>query len=124
MKVKNITENQLRNALNEVNKEQGSKLIFNREPEKIGNFIFFTIKSEKSGIVGSRVSHSGRKLTSASWHSHGFLFDKLLDINEEAIIKTATSTIDKNGGNWTDFNCGSMFEPVLMSSTSIQTKGA
>ena len=119
MKVKNITEKQLKRALKEVNKEQGSQLIFNREPEQKGNFIFFTIKSKKSGVVGSRVSHSGRNLISASWHSHGFLFDKLLEINEDAIIKTATSTIDKNGGNWVDFNCGSIMCPVFMSETSI-----
>lgn len=78
MKVKNCTESQIAIALNVVNIKYGYNLIFNRFPEKIGNYVHFTIRSEKSGIPGSRYAPSGQKLISASWHAHGYLFDEIL----------------------------------------------
>ena len=119
MKVKNVTTEQLTKALENVNKEQGYNLEFNRYPEKSGNFLNFTIKSKQSGVPGARVSHSGRNLISASWHAHGYLFDEILEIQPDAIIKTVGSTVDSNGGNWKDWNCGSQFSPCFMSETSI-----
>ena len=119
MKVKNITTNQLKTALNMVNIKHGYKLIFNRFPEKKGNFLHFTIKSEESGISGARTSHSGRNLISASWHAHGYLFEEILAIEPTAIIKSLDKTIDINGGNWQDSNIGSQMRPMLFSDTSI-----
>lgn len=125
MKVKNITEQELRDALTRVNLEHNYKLIFNREPEKVGNFYHFTIRSEKSGIPGARYSHSGRKLVSASWHAHGYLFDAILAIRPDAIIKSwnAEIYVNRDGlvvGNWQDWDAGSYFAPAKMSSLSIQ----
>lgn len=119
MKVKGITVNELSEALKTVNKAKGYKLIFNRFPDKTGNFLNFTIKSEKSGISGARISWSGRNMTSASWHAHGFLFDEILKINKEAIIHTGTQKITIDGGNWIDSNIGSNYQPCMYSETSI-----
>ena len=119
MRVKGISENQLNTCLNKVNKEQGYELIYNREPEKKGNFLHFTIKSKKSGISGARYSASGRKLINASWHAHGYLFDAILELNPNSIIYSGTNKITFENGNWQDWNCGSMFEPCYMSETSI-----
>ena len=119
MRAKNITESQLRQALANVNNEQGYKLIFNREPEKVGNFLHFTIRSERSKIPGSSISWSGRNSPSASWHSHGYLFDAMLAIAPEVIIKTAFSSVDAQGGNWQDFQVGSMMNPSMASEGSI-----
>ena len=49
------------------------------------------------------------------WHGHGDFFDMLIAVNENAVIKSAGRTIDKNGGNWQDWNVGSILNPVLFS---------
>ena len=119
MQVKNISIDQLEQAVSDVNIIYDYKLMFNRYPERKGNYLHFTIKSEKSGIKGARLSWSGRKLTAASWHAHGYLFDAILDIEPKALIKSLDKTIDINGGNWQDWNCGSIMQPIYMSETSI-----
>ena len=123
MKVKNISIADLQTALETVNADHGYKLEFNREPSYTGNFLNFTIKSA-SKIPGARTSASGRNLAKASWHSHGYLFDAILELAPTAIIKTAFATIDQDKfgntvGNWEDTNCGSYYAPVMMSETSI-----
>lgn len=123
MRIKNVTRKTLELALGNVNKEHGYKLIFKRSPEQIGNYLHFTIQSERSGIPGARYSWTGRKLPAASWHAHGYLFDEILNLERSAIIKTAHSQVMfKDGsiaGNWEDVEIGSMFKPVTMSQTSI-----
>jgi hypothetical protein len=120
MKVKGILIDQLTSCIENVNSKHGYKLIYNRYPERKGNYLHFTIRSEKSGIPGARTSHSGRNMVSASWHAHGYLFDEILNLNEDAIIKVGNNhTIDQNGGNWIDRNIGSLMNPVKFSQTSI-----
>lgn len=119
MKVKGITIEQLNDCLNKVNKDHGYKLIYNRHPERQGNFIVFTIRSEKSGIAGARTSHSGRNMPSASWHAHGYLFDNIWDINPQARIDTGGTKMTNRSFNWQDRNIGSMMQPCMFSSTSL-----
>lgn len=108
----------VKKALEAVNSEYGYRLEFNRADQS-GKWFNFTIQSGKSGVPGSRTSHSGRKLKSASWHAHGYLFDKILEMDPQAVIKTAGKAIDINGGNWEDWNCGSDHSPCYISKTSI-----
>lgn len=103
MKVTNISKAQLQSAINAVNKKHGYDIIFNRSPEQKGKYIHFTIRSSKSGIPGSRVSLNGRKLISASWHAHGYLFEEILKISPDANIITGSNNINKDGGNWKDW---------------------
>lgn len=119
MRVKGITIAQLNECLAKVNKDKGYRLIYNQEPYMKGKYIHFTIRSEKSGIAGSRYSHSGRRLVSASWHSHGYLFDNIYDINEDAIIYAGTLKMTSREDNWQDRNIGSLFSPMYFSETSI-----
>lgn len=114
----NATPETVKKALEQVNKEHGYKLEFNRF-EIRGNWTHFTIKSEKSGIPGSRYSWSGRKLVSASWHAHGYLFENILEIEPNCRIWSNGKKIDKTGGNWQDTNIGSLFQPCYFSDTSI-----
>ena len=104
-------------AISAVNEKYGYQLELNRDEYK-GKWFHFTIKS-KSGIPGSRTSYSGRKLAAASWHAHGYLFATILDIEPDAVIVSLGKTINAEGGNWQDWNCGSMMEPIFMSETSI-----
>lgn len=105
-------------AVDNVNKKHGYKIILNRDEIK-GKYFHFTIKSEKSGISGSRTSHSGRKLISASWHAHGYLFDEIFKIDKKAVIHSLEMKIDISQGNWQDRNIGSNFHPMYFSETSI-----
>lgn len=114
MKAKTNKEN-VRQALVNVNKAQGYKLIFNRQPEMVGNYCFFTIRSKASKIHGASISWSGRNSPSASWEAHGYFFEELLALDQDCIIKTAISTITKDGGNWQDTNIGSMVSPFYAS---------
>lgn len=119
MRIKGLTITELHRALDRVNKEQGYQLIFNRYPEKKGNFYNFTIRSKKSGIAGSRTGFTGRKLISASWHAHGYFFDEVLKMNNEAIIWSGKNKITSESGNWIDWNIGSLMYPMSYSETSI-----
>ena len=115
MKAKNVTVEGLNKALNLCNEMHGYKLIWNRAPEKQGNFLHFTIRSEKSKIHGASVSWSGRNSCSASWEAHGHFFECVLDLFPEAEIRTAKATITATGGNWQDFEIGSMMYPMMAS---------
>lgn len=122
MKVRNISINEIEQCLSEVNKEQGYQLYFNTLFQQ-GNFVNFTLGSP-SKVPGSRISSSGRNLAKASWHAHGYLFDKILDRNPHAEIRSLSKKIYKNDsgeviGNWEDWNCGSIMQPVYMSETSL-----
>lgn len=119
MRVKGITIQQLELCLEQVNQERGYKLIWNRRPVIEGHYIHFTIRSEKSKIPGARTSYNGRNMTSASWHAHGYLFDKIWDINPEAVIYSGGRKMLGKSYNWQDYNIGSIMFPKFFSETSI-----
>lgn len=119
MKAKNVTTEQLQNAIDTVNEKQGYKLMFVYSPLHEGNYLRFRLKSEKSGIPGSALSASGRKTVSASWHAHGYCFEELFKIAPDAVIISAGVKIDTNGENWIDRNVGSNYSPCYASDCSI-----
>lgn len=112
------TKETVQKAIDAVNEEHGYKIEFNRADQS-GKWFNFTLQSEKSGIPGARYSHTGRRLKSASWHAHGYVFEKILEMDPKAIIKTAGRTVNINGGNWEDWNAGSLYSPCYMSGLSI-----
>ena len=114
----NASLKEVKAAIKAVNDKYGYKIIFNR-CETIGKYLHFTIKSEKSGIPGSRTSWSGRKLISASWHAHGYLFDELFALNPDAVVYSNGRKITEDEGNWQDANIGNYYNPVMFSETSI-----
>lgn len=105
-------------AMENVNNKHGYKLILNRDEIK-GKWYHFTIRSEKSGIAGSRTSWSGRNMVSASWHAHGYLFDEIFNIEPDSKVISMGKEITREKGNWQDRNIGSMVSPCCFSETSI-----
>ena len=89
MKVKGINENELNQALYNINSDQyDQNITFKRFPEKQGNFIFFTLTVKNSKNAGSRRSHMGRRIAAACWHVHRDLFKAIYKINPDSIIVT------------------------------------
>ena len=111
------TRNTVLTALENVNKERGYELELNRSDAK-GKYFNFTLKTA-SKIPGARTSGSGRNLAKASWHAHGYLFDEIFKLNEEAVIYSNGGKITIYSGNWQDKNIGSIMCPCYYSETSI-----
>lgn len=119
MYAKNVSVEDLEQALAKINELYEGNVIWNRAPERRGNRLMFTLRVKKSRGPGARVSWRGdRHLVAACWHVHGHFFDALLKINPDAEIITGSNgktVINRNGGNWTDFNIGSQFQPCMAS---------
>ena len=118
---KNVTENEMYQALELINKKYDNNILFKSGPaRKSKNQITatLTVNSTKDGALGYRRGHTGRKLAAACWHVHGDFFDALIDINPAAVIITGMNrkqVINKYGGNWQDVNIGSMMQPMSYS---------
>ena len=112
----NTSTDNLEKALKKVNKLYGDNIKFNRF-DKVGNKNRFTLKvnSTKDNKKGYKIGYSGRKVASACWHVHGDFFDALIEVDSNAVIKSLDKTIDKDGGNWQDFNVGSIVQPLYAS---------
>ncbi|MCK5608940.1 hypothetical protein KAR91_44110 [Candidatus Pacearchaeota archaeon] len=124
MIAKNVTRQEMEKALAMVNKKYEDNITWNREPELKGGQYHFTLYTHSVEKPGHRLGwpdYSGqgngnqRRLRSACWHVHGNFFDALLNINPNAVIKSAHATIDINGGNWQDKNMGSQMYPFYFS---------
>jgi hypothetical protein len=108
-------------AIDQVNSDHGYQLRIKedrQEPRSKWQY-HFTITSP-SKIPGAKLSHSGRNIAAASWHAHGYLFDEILCIDPGAVIQTFNGAIDSEGGNWIDFNVGSLYAPMMASEGSIE----
>jgi hypothetical protein len=112
----NATRDELEKALTKVNAKYGGNVKWNREPEPEGRRFRFTLRVISSKGPGHSRGFGfkgelGKRLPSACWHVHGDLFDALL-ANDGVYIISRGNRIDKDGGNWEDFNVGSMMYPV------------
>lgn len=114
----NATQQQVEQAIRNVNEKFGYKLEINNSKMLSRNVLQFTIRSEKSGIPGSRHSYSGRKLVSASWHAHGYVMDEIFKLNPDCYISAMGKKLTK-GFRWEDSNVGSIMNPVYFSELSI-----
>jgi len=110
-------------ALAETNKEFEGNVIFNRlECQNAKQTRYrVTLRVRSSRGKGARLGFPDyrtgkqRHLVNACWHVHGTFFEKLLDIEPEAIIRTNGRVIDRYGGNWEDWNIGSIMYPMWYS---------
>jgi len=117
------TREELEQALAEINKRYEHNLTWNNFERLNGNGTRFrvTLRVKDSHGKGAKLGHEdyrtgkARHTISACWHVHGNFFEALLAINPEIIIKTAGRTVDKNGGNWQDWNIGSLMYPRYFS---------
>lgn len=101
------------NAVAKVNKEQGYYISLKRDEQR-GKWYNFTLKA-KSGFPGSRYSDTGRKLPSASWYAHGYVFEEIFKEEPNAIIWSLGEKLQA-GFEWKDRNISS---EILQSETSI-----
>jgi len=112
----NATREQVIEAIDQVNREQGYSITLNRDEQR-GKWYHFTLKT-KSGIPGARTSPNGRNLACASWHAHGYIMDKIFEINPNAVIESLGEKYYK-GFRWVDKNIGSIMSPYYFSEASI-----
>lgn len=80
-----------------------------------------TLRVKESHGKGARLSQSQtslgnhRHLINACWHVHGDLFETILKLNPNVVIYAEKNKIDKHGGNWQDWNIGSIMNPLYYS---------
>jgi hypothetical protein len=121
MIARNVTEKELREALAVINKERyEGNIIFNRF-DPCGRGWRFTLRCKTSKGLGHGLGYqylkSGerRRTIAACWHVHGHFFEALFLIKPVAEIKARTRTITIDGGNWEDWNAGSIMDPIRAS---------
>lgn len=121
MKVKGITESELRQIVSDVSEfYYDGNLTFKREPETIGNFVHFTLRVNDSSGEGARRSGSGRRTVSACWHAHKRVMLDIFGENPDAILVSALARYEGQGDFLAkyeatgDTNVGSMAAPVAM----------
>ena len=123
MIAKNCEINDLYRALDMIQYKYDNNITWNRKPERKGRQFIFTLKTNSVDKPGHGLGHPDyfggngkqRRLRSACWHVHGDFFDALLEVNSDAVIKSAGKIIDINGGNWTDWQRGSIMFPIMAS---------
>jgi len=117
MEARNVTRENLDQALAEVNRRYNGNVTWNRSPEcknQKATRWGFTLRVHSSQGPGHGLGfHQGRRLVSACWHVHGHFFDALLAVAPDAVVYSRGGgvRIDADGGNWQDFNTGSMMRP-------------
>lgn len=124
----NATVAEMVNALKIVNAKYAGNVCWNRfEPN--GKSVHFTLKVSKSKGPGHSIGYmelktgGHAKLSYACWHVHGDFFDALIEVNPKARIRTAKTVIDATGGNWQDWNVGSIVRPMYYSEKCDCGKG-
>lgn len=126
MKIKNVSETELKEALAQTSALFDNNVDFNRF-ERHGKQFNVTLRVKNGNVKhgSTRGAQLGngylkgktfpRHTFNACWHVHGTFFERLLEINPNAVITTMYATINKYGGNWVDRNIGSIMEPLLYS---------
>ena len=111
------TKQELEQALAKVNERYDNNITWNtfEQLNQSGTRFRVTLRVKDSKGKGHKNGYSGRRTINACWHVHGYFFEALLAINPDIVIKTAGRTVDKNGGNWEDWNIGSLMCPRYFS---------
>jgi len=136
MKIINVTEEEIQQTLKKINDElyHGNVYIYTEKyvfKELIALFIdhrilveaFVTLKTKDYERLGySRSPTKLHRQSYACWHVYGHFFDALLEINPDAVISTSPPQymgeiiINRDGGNWTDWERGTPFYGFHMQS--------
>jgi hypothetical protein len=104
-------------ALAAVNIRYDNNVIWNREPEKKGKRLHFTLRVKSSRESGHRVSWSGRHIPAACWHVHGHFFAEVWRIEPDALILAGQLKMTGERDNWQDRNIGSICQPMMYSNS-------
>ena len=120
MKIYNTTYDDIKKALDDVNKRFDYNIRFKHFPETLNQSkttFTLTLTVIDSKGPGSRRGFQRRKdgkrrrLSAACWHVHGYF---MYYLNQHAKIVTLGSRVFP-GSQWHDWNAGSQFDPVYMS---------
>lgn len=115
MKAINVTQNDLKQALNEVNKKYNNNIEFETLEPISSKSMKFTLRVKSSKAPGHRRGFSGRRMAKACWHVHGNFFEEIFKINPSSYIRSLDLKITKDYGNWQDRNVGSQVQPLMFS---------
>jgi len=117
MKVKGITERQLRSIVRKVGVQ------FNNGPTKIGNYLFFTLRLPQFARAPKakyrRTGTRGRRICAVCYHGHFAVMQRILDVNPDAVIRSAVATylgkddFEAKAPSVGERNVGSMMEPRM-----------
>ena len=119
--IRNVTREQIVQALEETNKSFGGNVRFERfdEVNKKRAKYQVTLRVINSRGPGSKLGYNERRTNAACWHVHGTFFEKIIEINQDAVIISrglkGNTVIDKDGGNWQDVQFGPDFNPTYAS---------
>lgn len=119
---KNCTKDQMLQALAKVNERYTNNIRFKRWPEPIGRRLRATLTVISSRSPGGRRSHTGRRITAACWHVHGWFFEALFCIEPKTVIESYGNCINAHGGNWQDRNIGSIMYSEACDCKETDTK--
>ena len=111
-----VTRNDLEQALRDINVSYKGNIMFRDiKPLNAKHTRWqFTLRVNSSKGLGMKYGPSGRRTVSACWHVHGNFFSELLEI-ADCKIYTGGHKVTRSGGNWQNWNCGSMMRPMYMS---------
>jgi len=115
MKYKNCTSGDLESALHKVNEKYDGNIRFKTLE---ANSFTLTVKSSRG--PGARRGVAGRRIAAACWHVHGDFFDALFEVAPEAVVISGylpkgRHRITIDGGNWQDWQAGSLYHPAYAS---------
>ena len=120
MIVKNANMDHFHAALAVVNARYAGNIKF-KTLEPKGKRISFTLTVISSTIgkgkakvtaPGASIGPNGRRIAAACWHCHGDFFDALFRVCPDAVVMSLGKVITKDGGNWQDWNTGSLMDRV------------
>ena len=102
-------------ALAVTNEKYEGNLCWNRDPERKGKRIHFTLRVKDSKGAGHRRSFTGKRMPSACWHVHGDFFDAVWQLQSDAVIWAGELRMEGPSDNWQDRNIGSQVQPLYFS---------
>jgi hypothetical protein len=112
---------QLREALNFVNKSFDDNIKFKTLEQKTSKIISFTLTVKDSKKPGGRLryqltSKGNRKhIAAACWHVHGYFLEYLFLNYSGIYVWSLGKKLTSNNDNWEDKNIGSYFQPLMFS---------
>ena len=118
MLIRNVTDEDLENALRATNEVFGGNIAFffkehAGRTRRGGDKYNVRLAVNNSRGPGAAIAHSGRRTRSACWHAHGTFFNSLPP--EAEILSAREVGIHRPGDDWLDYNVGSMMEPLYAS---------
>jgi len=118
----NASDTDLDRAMFGLNKMYDGNVVFREFERETKTKIRFTITMTNSKCIGHHKSGGKRNMRSACWHVHGHFFEELFAVNPDCWVRSGSMNngvykgkITKDGGNWEDYNVGSIAYPMKAS---------